>query len=313
MTERTPPVAAAEARTAQPGSRSSAPSRGVLLALIALLCLVWGSTWLVIKDGLRDLPPFTSAAARFLVAALALSALAPFLARREGGTKPPWRLSLVLGGLNFGASYAIVYWTETKIPSGVTSVLWAVFPMMMAASSSWFLAGERLKPRQWIGFALGFAGVVLLCAVDLRKLGPESAWAAAVLLLSPLVSCVGTVIVKREGQHVSATLLNRNAMWIGAAILVVVALLLERGAEPVWSTRAILSVAYLSLAGTVLTFTLYFWLLRHTEAWRLSTIAYVTPAIALLLGTLVGGEPFTAWTLAGSATILAGVILATRK
>lgn len=313
MTRREKPLAVADARTAETPSRGSAISRGVLLASIALLCVVWGSTWLVIKDGLRDLPPFTSAAARFLVAAVALSAIAPFLARREGGTKPPWKLTLALGVLNFGVSYAIVYWTETKIPSGVTSVLWAVFPMMMAASSSWFLSGERLRPRQWVGFALGFAGVVLLCAVDLRELGPESAWAAAILLLSPLVSCVGTVIVKREGQHVSATLLNRDAMWIGAAILVVVALLVERDAEPVWSTRAILSVLYLSLFGTVLTFTLYFWLLRRTEAWRLSTIAYITPAIALLLGTLVGGEPFTTWTLAGSATILAGVVLATRK
>jgi drug/metabolite transporter (DMT)-like permease len=127
------------------------------------------------------------------------------------------------------------------------------------------------------------------------------------------VSCVGTVIVKREGAHVSAILLNRNALWIGAAILVAVAAVAERGAEPVWSTRAILSVLYLSLFGTVLTFTLYFWLLRNTEAWRLSMIAYVTPAIALLLGTLVGGEPFTAWTLAGSATILSGVVLATRR
>lgn len=290
---------------------NSAPVRAVVLWLIALLCLIWGSTWIVIAGGLRDLPPFTSAAARFLVAALAMTAIAPAIARQEGGTRAPWRLSLVLGALNFGASYAIVYWTETQLPSGIVSVLWAVFPMLMAASSSRFLTGEALSARQWLGFAIGFAGVGLLFWTDLRDFGPHGIPAALVLLLSPAVSCVGTIVMKRNGKGVSSALVNRDAMWIGAVILVVLALALERDAEPVWTARAVGSVAYLALVGTVLTFTLYFWLLRHTEAWRMSTIAYVTPAIALLLGTLVGDEPFTGWTLAGSLTILVGVVLAT--
>lgn len=290
---------------------STAPSRTTVTLLIAFLCLIWGSTWVVIADGLRDLPPFTSAAARFLVAALAMTALAPAIARREGGGSPSWRLRLALGVCNFGASYALVYWTETKLPSGVVSVLWAVFPMMMAASSSWFLAGERLRTAQWFGFALGFAGVVLLFATDLRTFGPEGVPAAAILLLSPLVSCVGNTLLKRDGKHTSSALVNRDGMWIGAAILVVLAFVLERDAPVAWTTRAALSVLYLALVGTVTAFGLYFWLLRHTEAWRLSTIAYVTPAVALCLGTLVAGEPFTEWTLAGSLAILAGVVLAT--
>jgi len=290
---------------------SSAPTRAHVLALIALLSLLWGSTWIVIAGGLRDLPPFTSAAARFLVAALAMSAIAPAIARREGGTKAPWKLGLVLGTLNFGASYAIVYWTETQIPSGIVSVLWAVFPMLMAASSSWFLAGESLTGRQWAGFTLGFAGVALLFATDLRDFGAHGVPAALVLLLSPIVSCVGTIVIKREGKGVSSALVNRDAMWIGAAILSGLAVAFEHDASPDWTARAIGSVVYLALAGTVLTFSLYFWLLRHTEAWRLSTISYVTPAVALLLGTFVGDEPFTGWTLTGSLTILAGVVLGT--
>jgi drug/metabolite transporter (DMT)-like permease len=288
-----------------------APTPSVVVALIALLALVWGSTWIVIAGGLRDLPPFTSAAARFLLAAVAMTAIAPAVARREGGTKAPFRLALVQGSLNFGASYAIVYWTETQLPSGIVSLLWAVFPMMTAASSSWFLAGEALSPRQWLGFTLGLAGVALLFATDIRGFGAHGIPAAALLLVSPLVSCIGTLVLKREGKGVSSALVNRDAMWIGAAILVGFALVFERGADPVWTPRAIGSVLYLALVGTVLTFTLYFWLLRHTQAWRMSTIAYATPAIALLLGTFVGKEPFTAWTLAGSLTILAGVALAT--
>lgn len=291
----------------------SSPSRTTVTLLIAFLCLVWGSTWVVIKYGLRDLPPFTSAAARFLIAAVAMTALAPVLARREGGRAPTWRLRFALGVCNFGASYALVYWTETKLPSGVVSVLWAVFPMMMAASASWFLAGERLRPAQWAGFTLGFAGVALFFATDLRTFGPNGIPAAAILLLSPLVSCVGNTLLKRDGKDTSSVLVNRDGMWIGAAILGVLAVALERDAPVEWTTRAVWSVLYLALVGTVTAFGLYFWLLRHTEAWRLSTIAYVTPAVALGLGTLVAGERFTVWTLAGSLTILAGVVLATRR
>jgi drug/metabolite transporter (DMT)-like permease len=298
----------APAPVAQP-----APSRALAVALIALLCLVWGSTWIVIAGGLRDLPPFTSAAARFLVAASVMTALAPALARREGGSPAPLGISLTVGALNFGASYALVYWSQTRLPSGVTSVLWAVFPMLMAAAGSWFLAGEALRPRQWLGFALGFAGVALLFATDLCAFGASREPAALVLLLSPLVSCVGTVVLKRTAQGISSARMNRDAMWVGAAILCALAFAFERHASPAWTPRALASVLYLALVGTVLTFGLYFWLLRHTEAWRLSTIAYVTPAIALLLGTLVGREPFTAWTLAGSLTILCGVVLATRR
>jgi len=289
---------------------SSPGTRTVLL--IALLCLIWGSTWIVIQGGLRDLPPFTSAAARFLVAAAAMSVVAHFLHRREGGGRPPWKLSLALGGLNFGTSYGIVYWAETRLPSSLVSVLWSVFPMLTAICGHLYLPAERLRGRQWAGFAVGFLGVALLFATDLRGIGPGAVPAGAILLVSPIVSVVGTTVVKHDGAHVSSVLVNRNAMWIGAAILCAAAWIFERGAPVEWTGAAIASVLYLALAGTVVTFSLYFWLLRHVPANRMSLISYVTPAVALLLGGLVGKEPITLWTLSGSGLILTGVGLVVR-
>lgn len=290
----------------------SRPTTSRTALLIALLCLIWGSTWIVIQGGLRDLPPFTSAAARFLVAAAAMSVVAHVLHRREGGDRPPWKLSLALGGLNFGTSYGIVYWTETRLPSSLVSVLWSVFPMLMAISGHLYLPAERLRGRQWAGFAVGFLGVALLFATDLRGIGPGAVPAGAILLVSPIVSVVGTTVVKRSGERVSSVLVNRNAMWIGAAMLCAAAWIFERGMPRHWTLAAIASVLYLSLAGTVVTFSLYFWLLRHVPANKMSLIAYVTPAVALLLGGLVGQEPITAWTLSGSGLILAGVGLVVR-
>lgn len=288
------------------------PGRTTVVLLFALLCLIWGSTWLVIKGGLVDLPPYTSAAARFVLAAACMAAVAPWLRAREGGTRPPFWLSAILGVTNFAASYAIVYRTETLLPSGLTSVLWAVYPLLMATAGHWFL-GERLRPVQGLGFLLGFAGVLVLFATDLADLGPAAAPAALILFLSPLVSAIGTVFVKRSGSGCSSVLLNRDGMAVGAVLLVLLALLLERDAAPRWSAAAIGSVVYLAVIGTCLSFGLWFWLLRYAQANQLSLIAFLTPAIALLLGWAVGGETIARSTLLGSGLVVFGVLLAGRK
>ena len=136
------------------------PSKFAVNASIALLCLLWGSTWIVIQAGLRDLPPVTSGGARFVVAGAAMCVLAALLGKREGGAKPPAWLWITLGLCNFAVSYGIVYRTETLLPSGLVSLLWGVFPMLMALSSHFFLPGERLHGAQWLGFVVGLLGLV---------------------------------------------------------------------------------------------------------------------------------------------------------
>lgn len=279
---------------------------------IAVMCAVWGSTWIVIQGGLASLPPFTSAGVRFVVAALVLSALTPALRAREGGDAPRWWLWATIGLLNFAFSYGVVYWAETRLPSALVAVLWALFPMMTAVCGHLFLPGERLQARAWLGFGLGFAGVVLLFATDLRRIGTDGIEAALVLCASPAVSAIGTTVLKRHGARTSSVVVNRNAMWLGAVVLCGVALAFEEPPRAGWNAGAIGSVLYLALFGTVLTFSLYFWLLRSVAAHKLSLIAYVVPAVALLLGSL-GGEPITAFTLAGTAAILLGVGFVSRE
>ena len=291
---------------------SPRPSPFKVLLLTALLCLIWGSTWVVIKNGLEDLPVLGSAAARFTLAALCMSGLCALFAEREGGARPTLALTLVLGSLNFGASYGIVYWTEARLPSALVSVLWAVYPMLQAIVGHVALASERLARTQALGFGIGFLGVAALFATDLRELGPEAIPAGAVLLLSPLVSAIGTTYVKKHGAGTSSMRLNRNAMFVGAALLWAAALASERGVPFRWTGSAVFSLVYLAVFGTVVAFGLYFWLLRHTAANRMSVIAYVTPAVALVLGSLLRREPIGAWTIAGLGLILAGVFLVHR-
>lgn len=286
------------------------PSPLVVALGVALLCAIWGSTWIVIKAGLRDLPVLSSAAARFTLAAVVFVAVAPRLHRREGGERPRWWLALAMGLLNFAVPYGIVYTVETVIPSGLTSVLWAVFPMMTAVLAHVWLPGERLAPRQWLGFSVGFLGVAVLFATDLRGIGPSALAAGGLLLLSPLAAALGQVVLKRHGPGTSAALVNRDGMVVAALALWLVALPLEQQSTAVLSTAALGSVAYLGLVGTVVAFGVYFWLLRWVSASRLSLIAYVTPAIALWLGWAVGDEPLAASTIGGTGLVLLGIALA---
>ena len=115
------------------------PTPLAVALLVALLCAIWGSTWIVIRGGLEVLPPFTAAAARFVIAALAMTLVTAALRHREGGGKPPTWLWIALGTLNFFGSYAIVYRTETLLPSGLVALLWGVFPMLSALAGHFFL------------------------------------------------------------------------------------------------------------------------------------------------------------------------------
>lgn len=278
---------------------------------LALLCAIWGSTWLVIRTGLEDLPALTSAAIRFTVAVALFSALTPFLRRREGGERPPVRLVLAMGVFNFAVPYGLLYWAEQVIPSSLASVLWAVFPMMMAAAGHRWL-GERLRPIAWLGFAGGFVGVALLFATDLRALGGGAVGVALVYLLSPGISTVGHVIVKRDGARTSSVELTRGGLGVCAVLLWAVALPLEAGEELRWTPRALFSVAYLAVVGTVVAFGIYFWLMRFAPAHQMSLIAYVVPVIALGLGWGLGNEAVGLHTLVGTGLILSGIVAVAR-
>lgn len=278
--------------------------------LFALLCAIWSSTWLVIKDGLTTLPPFSGAAMRFSVAAFVFTLIAPALSRREGGSAPGKGLSLVMGLLNFGLSYGVVYWGEQVLPSGLSSVLWATFPLLVALLGHFTLPDERLRAAQWLGFVVAFGGVALLFIEDLSALGSDATFVGAIFLLSPLSAALAQVVIKRYGAEVSSVLLNRNGMCIGAIALWAVALPQESLAAIVWTTRGVASILYLAIFGTVLTFGLYYWLLRRASSSAMSLIAYIIPVVAVLLGAWFGGETLTPTLAASAALVLSGLGLA---
>jgi drug/metabolite transporter (DMT)-like permease len=291
----------------------SPPRPAVVYGLMAMLAVVWGSTWLVIAQGLRDVPPFMGAAARFVLAGLLMALLAPLLAPREGGSKPPLSLVLVQAIFQFAGNYALVYWVETVLPSGLVAVLWATFPLMMALTGHFVTKSETLAGKQWLGLVVAFLGVVALFWTDVAAFGRNAVGMGLLLLLAPASVTVSTTLIKRGAANASSVLLNRDSMLIGAALLVGLAVIFERDTPFRLTPVALASIAYLAIAGSIVTFGVYLWLLRSVPAYRLSLISYVTPVFALALGAALGSEPLHLTTLAGTGLVLSGVMLTLRS
>lgn len=279
------------------------------LSLFALLCAIWGSTWLVIKVGYGGLGPFNVAALRFLIAGVLFAALVPLMRATWPKTRGEWLLTLWVGATLFAADYGLIYWGEQFIESGLTAILFATMPLMTAIAAHVYVPGDRITPRKLVGTLLAFLGVVALFA-DHVRLDASKALPMLAIVGSGAFAAVASVATKRHGAALHPAALNAPAMAFGAILLIAASFLAGDGFGLPGDGATWLAVLYLAVAGSVVTFLVYFTLLKTWSVTTMSFIAVFTPVVALLLGFLVLRERPTPWTGLGAALILAGVALA---
>jgi drug/metabolite transporter (DMT)-like permease len=281
----------------------------VNVALYALLCVIWGSTWLVIKVGYGGLGPFNVAALRFLIAGAVFAPIVPLLGARWPKGSIEWGLVLWVGLVLFAADYGLIYWAEQYLESGLTAILFATLPLITIAFAHLYVPGDRITARKLAGTLLAFVGAVALFGdhvrLDATKTGPMLA-----IIASAVCAAAAGVASKRHGGALHPAALNAPAMLVGAAALVVASLVAGDGVEVPRDAATWGAILYLAIAGSVVTFLVYFSLLKTWSVTSLSFISVFTPAIALFLGFIFLDERPTLWTLAGTVLILAGVTLA---
>ena len=288
------------------------PSRRLAIGLCALLALIWGTTWSVIRIGLEGISPFTGVALRFGIAGLLLFGVARLVGAplRTGAGR--WLMTLH-GIASFCVSYGVTYWAEQWVPSGLTALLFATFPLWVTVLAFGVLPNERPTAASVAGITAGFAGVAVLFSQDFAVLGGRQVLiASAVMLLAPLSSAFANVAIKRWGRGLHPVTLNAWAMVLASGVMGAAAATVERERALVFDTTSISSLLYLAVIGSVVTFTLYFWLLQHLPATRVALIAYAVPVVAVLIGALAFDEPVTARTVAGGLLVMAGIGLASR-
>ena len=279
------------------------------IALYVMLCLIWGSTWLVIKVGYGGLGPFNVAALRFLLAGAVLIPLMPLLGARWPSNRTEWTLVVWVGLILFAADYGLIYWGEQFLDSGLTSILFALLPLVTIGFAHLYVPGDRITARKLAGTILAFLGIVALFGERVRfdpaGLGPMLA-----IIGSTVCAAAAGVATKRHGAALHPAALNAPAMLIGASALALVSLAVGDGLLLPRDASTWTAIAYLAVAGSVITFLGYFTLLKTWTVTSLSFISVFTPAIALLLGFVFLDERPTLSSGAGAALILGGVALA---
>jgi drug/metabolite transporter (DMT)-like permease len=288
--------------------------RGRVVAVFALLTLIWGTTWAAIRVALEGIPPLTGVAIRFTLAGAVLLAWARWRGVRFGFDALAWRLWLTNALFTFVGSYGLVYWAEQTLPSGLTSILWATFPLWVVLLGRWMLPAERVSAVRLFGVGLGFAGMVILFSEDLeREIAPGATWVGTVLLAAPLMAAVASLAMKRWGGGLPPESLSAMSMLLGGLLFAPVAAVAEHGRSLSFTWRPWLATAYLAVVGSAVTFPLYFWLLARRSAVKASLISYTAPIIAVVVGIALFDEPMTGRLAAGAACILAGVAAALRS
>ena len=283
------------------------------LALVVWLglCAIWGSTWLAIKLGLRDLPPLTFAGIRFAAAALVLFGISALRGFRLPTAARDWRLLANTGLLTITLNYGLVFWGEQYISSGLAAVLSATVPLFGLPLAHRYLASEPLNRWKVVGVLLGVVGVAIVCSGQLGIGGPLAFWACLGLIFSALAAAQAGVLIKAGGTHIEPSVLAGVQMAGGCIPLLLGGVLLE--GNPLhfnWTPLAWAALAYLTVLGSVIAFLMYYWLIRHTEVTWVLMIPLVTPLVAVAFGVLFAGEAVGWHTALGGAAIIGGVALA---
>src|SRR4029079_11599066 len=187
-----------------------------------LLCLIWGSTWLFIKLGLSDLPPFTFAGIRFVIASAILFAIVALRRLPLPSTRVDWVLLATTGVLSFSLNYGLLFWGEQYISSGLAALLQATIPAFGLVIAHFHLPAERMTPLKLFGVVLGVAGVAVIFSNQLTFAGPKALAGSVALVISSIVVAYSNVLIKAHGKHRERTVIAGTQMFFGLFPLAII-------------------------------------------------------------------------------------------
>ncbi|QYO66986.1 DMT family transporter [Leptolyngbya sp. 7M] len=275
-----------------------------------LLCVIWGTTWIFIKIGLDDLPPITFASARFVLAVAILLPIIYFQRLPWPNSITEWRLIALTGILQFSVNYSTVFWAEQYITSGLAAVLQAMITVFGLGLAWIFLPNERITKQKIAAVLIGIAGVAVIFYDQLRVESILAFAGSVAIVAGSFAAAQASILVKAKGGGIHPASLLTGQMLCGLPILLTYVFIAEGG--PLvhnWSARAVFSVLYLTIAGTIAAFWLYYWLLARIESTKAMMISLVTPLIAVLVGNIFLGETMPPHTIFGGVLILTAIAL----
>ena len=271
-----------------------------------ILCLVWGTTYLAIRVALESIPPLLMAGVRWIVAGSLLIAFFRIRGEPLPEQRQWWSLA-VRGVLLIGVGNGAVVWAEQTVASGLTAVLVAVNPFWMVGIEA--LMGDRKAPtvRQVVGLLVGFSGIVLLVSPNTGMAAASGFWTG---FIATQLACAGwslgsTYARRRADAHMLTSVAFE--MLFGGVVLLLCGAMMGERLRVVVTSRSAGAVVYLIVFGSIVAYSCYRYALQHLPVATLSLYVYANTVIAVFMGTLVLGEPFSWWMGTGAAVVLVGI------
>jgi len=259
---------------------------------------------------LDSLTPFISAGLRFSIAAIIIYLIMRIRSISIQRDKLSMRLYYFMGIFSFILPFGLVYWGEQFIPSGLAAVLFAVYPFFVALFTRIFIPEEKIGIVKIVGMVFGFAGIVVIFSENLMSIGMNYFLGMVAVLLSGFLQSTIAVSIKKYGQHLHALSMNLIPMAIAGVGMLLIGVFFENTSTLKFDIKAVSSVLFLGIIGSVVTFTAYYWLLKRINIILLSLTAFITPIIALFIGWIFLDEMLLPNQVLGSTFVLIGLLVA---
>lgn len=278
-----------------------------------IICMVWGSTWIVIKIGLTTLTPIFAVGVRFLIASIVVLGIMKLKNLELLTDSQSVKLYLILAFFSYIFPFSFVYWAEQYVPSGLTSVLFAIFPFWVIIFSWFWLPKESIGVYKVMGSILGFAGIAVIYWDGFSVDFGDYTLGIIIILISAIMQGAVAVIIKKHGKELNPLSMNFVPMLLTGVILFPIGLLFEDTSRIAYSENALFSILYLAIFGTVVAFGVFYWLMKKINVVILSLSSFITPIIAVFLGWTFLDEILNSKHIIGSSFVLIGILFANFK
>ena len=277
--------------------------------LYATLCLIWGTTWVILKKSLIEgTPAIYGVGLRFFAAGIILLLITFILKRPIPRSREAINIYISFGLLNLVIGYGVTYWATQFIYSNVASILWAGFPIIVVIISHFYLPDEKINLPKIITIAIGTTGVLLILSQGKAFGGNDVFLGMSLIVFAVIMAAWPNVYLKKYNHAVDTLTMNALCQTGAGIILLTISSFLEKDQVMVWSPYNIFAMVYLTLFGSIAAWLIYIWLFKHLTMTQIAYIAFSPPVIASFLGWKFLGEALTPLSILGAIMIIIGAV-----
>ena len=276
----------------------------------AVLCFIWGTTWIILKKSLVDgTPPFFGSGFRFFFGGIVLWGIILYKRDFPSFTAIPLQLYVQFGILNLTICYGLTYWATQFIYSSLSALIWAGFPLCVAVFSYFMLPDEVFTKKKITSLLLGTIGALLILREGLNFKGDQVVIGILMVVFAVIIAGYPNVYLKRYANAVTSLHLNAVSQLIAGITLLIISFIFESDQIMVWSNFNIFALAYLTIFGSLIAWYIYFWLFPHISMSQISYIAFFPPVLASILGWIFLDEKLSILAIIGGGFVIFGAVL----